>query len=400
MIIKARFLLNTIIFYFLLVFICASCNKYEISDQQADVFLKFFGSYQEDVGTDVRIDDDGGYVVVGTWTTTDKAKQMCLIKTDKYGNEMSWSPKFFGDTLDDYGYGLRILGDGYVLVGTSIDGNGEKNILMVRTDKQGNALNGFPKIFNMPGNEEGFDITESANDGFVIAGYGDNLPLGKGGREYYLLETDGAGDSIMARHFGFAGNEQFNCIEKIADGYLCLGQSDNFTGKGTYDLTLIEANNILYPLSPINFGTTKSDAGECLVVNADGSGVLCGTSTTADGTQSDIFLASFNSDLAITTIQVAKPSSGNFTGKSVVMTAEGNYVLVGSEMQADENIYLLGLDTGGNQMFYTTFGRTGSQTGNSVRITPDGGFIIAGSNAFEGNSMITLIKTGSEGSMD
>ena len=83
-----------------------------------------------------------------------------------------------------------------------------------------------------------------------------------------------------------------------------------------------------------------------------------------------------------------------------MVTPEGNYVLVGSEIQTDENIYLLGLDANGARMFYTTFGRTGSQTGSSVRITPDGGFIILGNNAFEGNSMITLIKTGPEGSMD
>ena len=291
--IKTRYSVKASIVFCLLVIIFSACNKYEISEKQAEVFLKFFGSYQEDVGADVQIDDDGGYVVVGTWTTTDYARQICLIKTDKYGNEVEWSPRFFGDTLDDYGYGLRILEDGYVLVGTSTDENDEKNIILVRTDKEGNAKTGFPKIFDLPGNEEGFDVDVSLNGGFAIVGYADNLPLGAGGKDLYFLETDAAGDSINARSVPYEGDEQYTCIVTISDGYMLLGQLKSLTGNQTYNIILCKANNVGRVISPIEFGTSMNDEGECLIMNPDGSGVLCGTSTSADGTQSAIFLASF-----------------------------------------------------------------------------------------------------------
>ena len=47
---KPWFTCKTAFLCYLLVFFIASCNKYEISEDQAEVFLKFFGSYQEDVG--------------------------------------------------------------------------------------------------------------------------------------------------------------------------------------------------------------------------------------------------------------------------------------------------------------------------------------------------------------
>jgi hypothetical protein len=396
--------LKTIIPAFLVVLLAGSCNRYDISEKQSEVFMKFFGSYREDAGADVQIDEDGGYVIVGTWSDSDTTSKICLIRTDKYGNELGWSPGLYGiENEKNYGYGLLILTDGYVLVGACTDPDDQKNIIMVRTDKQGNALAGFPKVFELPGNEEGFDIAESDNSGFIIVGYADNLPLGNGGKDVYFLETDADGDSIRARNYGSEGDEQYNCITKIPSGYMLLGKSNSYTGDGTYDLTLIKTNNLGVAISAPTFGSPMNDEGESLIMNDDGTGILAGTSTSADGTQSSIYLAEFNSDFivnAITVSLVSVPSSVNLTCNSVVLTPEGNYVLVGTETQTDENIYLLGLDSGGNEMFYTTFGRTGSQTGSSFRITADGGFIIVGSNAFEGNSMITLIKTGPEGSMD
>ena len=54
----------------------------------------------------------------------------------------------------------------------------------------------------------------------------------------------------------------------------------------------------------------------------------------------------------------------------------------------------------GQEIFTKTFGGTGIEQGESVIQTSDGGFLLLGSTLFEGNSMITLTKTNSEGELE
>jgi len=411
---KANTIINHILPAFVLLILLAACNKYDISEDQAEVFIKFFGSYSEDVGSQIKLDDDGGYVMVGTWTDTegDNGKQICLIKTDKYGNEVDWSPKYFnGNNLnyDDIGNNILITDDGYVLIGTSdsgIDSIG-LDIIMVKTDKQGNAQSGFPKTIDVGGNEEGFAIEESDEFGYVLIGYADNHPKSPGygdseverDNDMLFILTQENGDTILSRQYGSIGNEEGKSIAKTDSGLILLGNSNSFSNDNNTDIFIVKTDFIgVIRGGFTTFGTPNNEEIECIKLKSDGTIVLSGTSTNSTGGQLRIYLAEVNRSLIVNRIMVSK--TGNYTGKSVEITPEGNYVLVGSITLTDDNIYALGMDTNGEEMFYTTFGRTGEQSASSFRITPDGGLVILGNNSFEGNSMITLIKTGPEGSMD
>jgi len=406
--IKANTIINRILPACLLLIILAACNKYEISEEQADAFIKFFGSYSEDIGSKIKLDDDGGYVMVGTWTDTEAGmgKQMCLLKTDKYGNEVDWSPALFGGSKDDFGNDFLITDDGYVMVGTSTGANDSLDILLVKTDKQGIAQPGFPKTIDVGSNEEGFAIEESDEFGYILLGYADNHPQSVGyndplkdaHRDMLFVLTQGNGDIVITRVYGGDGEEEGRCIAKTASGLVLLGSSTSWS-EGNTDIFLVKTDfEGVRRGGYINAGTINNDVGECLKIKPDGTIILSGTSTNATGGQPRIYLAEVSDDLNVNRISVS--ITGNFTGKSIDITPEGNYIMVGTITLTDNNIYVMGLDANGEEMFYTTFGRTGEQSASSFSITPDGGMIILGSNSFEGNSMISLIKTGPEGSMD
>jgi hypothetical protein len=413
--IKTKTIIYRILPACLLLLILAACSTYEISEDQAEVFLKFFGSYGEDVGSKVLIDDDGGYVIIGTWTDTDgnKGKRMCLIKTDKYGNEADWSPARFdagnNDDKDDFGYDLLITDDGYVLVGSSESAEsegGDMDILLVKTDKQGNAQSGFPRTIDIGGNEEGFEIAESDEFGYILLGYADNHPLSNdfgdpdvaADNDMVFVITQENGDTVRTRQYGFEGEDEGRCIIKTDFGFLLVGSSTSFSGDGNAEVFFVKTSPIGVRLGFTTTGTPNNDVGECIKLTPDGTYIISGTSTNITSEQPRIFLAEVTDDLNISKITVSK--TGNFTGKSVNVTPEGDFILVGTITTTDDNIYIMGLDRTGGEMYYTTFGRTGEQSASSFCITPDGGLIILGSNSYGGNSMITLVKTGPEGSME
>ena len=81
-------ILSKIYFFSIATLILVSCNKdFTISPEQADSFIKLFGSFQWDQGVDVKQTADGGYAILGTTTTPEKGTDLYLIKTDKYGNK-------------------------------------------------------------------------------------------------------------------------------------------------------------------------------------------------------------------------------------------------------------------------------------------------------------------------
>ena len=123
---------------FLLFILLIACNKEDyISSGQADSFIKFFGNSLNDYGFDVKQTGDGGYIFIGTTTTEDNGTNMLLVKTDKYGNQ-EWAKKIGGE-FDDKGFSLQIIPDGgYILLGSYTGtAGGTSDMYLVKTDNAG-----------------------------------------------------------------------------------------------------------------------------------------------------------------------------------------------------------------------------------------------------------------------
>ena len=68
-----------------LIVLLFSCEK-EISPEQADKFIKFYGNYLIDEARDIEVLDNGGYAICGIDSLPDLGKRMVLVVTDEYGN--------------------------------------------------------------------------------------------------------------------------------------------------------------------------------------------------------------------------------------------------------------------------------------------------------------------------
>ena len=100
-----------------------SCNKDEISEKQADTFIKFLADGDMMItGADIKQASDGGYVILGTGIYEDETSDIYLAKTDKFGQAEDWSPVMIGVDFDKaVGNRLEILDDGYLIFGDADD---------------------------------------------------------------------------------------------------------------------------------------------------------------------------------------------------------------------------------------------------------------------------------------
>ena len=105
------------------------------------------------------------------------------IKTNASGNEQ-WS-KLYGGTGEDRSSSSTQTSDGgFIITGkTESYGAGSKDVWLIKTDSSGNKQ--WDQTFGGTGDEYGFSVIQTSDDGFVIAGYTDSY--GAGNSDVWLI---------------------------------------------------------------------------------------------------------------------------------------------------------------------------------------------------------------------
>jgi len=200
------------------------------------VWDRTFGGYPPDEGYFAQQTTDGGYVITGLTYT---GYNVYLIKTDSNGNSV-WE-KTFGDNMREYGNSVQQTTDGgYVLVGvTESFGAGMFDVYLVKTDSNGNKQ--WEKTFGGSEDDEGVSVKQAADGGYIMAGYTESFGAGNG--DVYLIKTDSEGNEIWSRIFGGIEHDTGRSVQQTADGgYIIAGYTESFGG-GNSDVYLIKTDS-------------------------------------------------------------------------------------------------------------------------------------------------------------
>jgi hypothetical protein len=155
---------------FMLILVITSCDKMKISENQADSFIKYYINYPEFSAADVVQVNGSGYAILGTAGTYAAGTQLCLLRTDKYGNTID-TARFYGRSSDDQAYCLQVMADGgFAMLGSSRNPATDKlEVYFVRTDSVGNIL--WSSTIGGTGNVEAKHFEIDAQGSFIMTGY-------------------------------------------------------------------------------------------------------------------------------------------------------------------------------------------------------------------------------------
>jgi hypothetical protein len=372
-----------------------SCSKNEIAPQQKDTFVKFFGAAGANSGADVKQTADGGYIVLGTYASKSKGKEMYLVKTDAYGNEQ-WNHQY-GDSLDESASHLEITSDGYVLLGTT-NHKGQTDLYLVRVQTNGDTL--WTRRIGKSGNDQANSLLVNKDGNFLIAGY----TTGTESKDSYWALVSASGSLMWSYSTGSAGDDWIQCAAEVSDGYVFLGTTkDPLLSQGASDMLVLKIKNNGSLVNSAVYGGTGTEIGYDLKLLPDGNLLCLGNSITSGSTTAVtsfycITISNANSQLKW---QKDVAMDGSATEQTLSVDADQNYWITGTltKTDGDEDIFLMKTDSEGNKLWQQSFGGNGNQTGKSIFITADHGAIITGANDNSGNSMITLIKLHADGTL-
>jgi hypothetical protein len=223
---------------------------------------------------------DGSYALVGNKFHTVTVAGVPTLDYDVFlmktqADTVAWWNTYGGSFFDD-GYGIaEIPGQGLLLAGVTNDttGNGDYDVLVIRTDFEGNEI--WNKKHGSPAAETGFSIAPCANGNFTIAGKSEYLTPES--EDVLLYKITPGGNILSWRTFAKPGLETARSVHELSDGSFILA-GDVRAGEGAQrNVLLLKTNANGDEIWTKEFGGVLGDAGHSVRQASNGGFVIAGT---------------------------------------------------------------------------------------------------------------------------
>ena len=357
-----------------------------------------YGGSSDDVGTYGQQTKDGGYIITGytssygadapfSWLIKVQHRgDLWLIKTDAEGQK-EWD-RTYGGLGKDLGFFVQQTKDeGYIIVGgkKSFWIIGSYDLWIIKTDAKGNVL--WDRTFGGSGEDLGFSVQQTNDDGYIIAGYTSFT----NGKKAWIIKIDSQGNKQLDMATGRADSEAASIGLTKDGGYIITGYTPS-SGSGKEDVWLIKTNSKLHWDWLKTFGGPSRDLGLSVQETEDGGYIIAGLTESFGAGKGDVWL--IKTDPKGDREWDRTFGGSNFdSGASVQQTRDGGYIVTGYNTTTIDNVgsysrlfnsdnigrvWLIKTDSEGIELWNETFGGTRNDWGNSVQETRDGGYIITG----------------------
>ncbi len=389
-----------------LLLVLSSCEK-EVSEAQADQFLKFYGQQYSDEARDIEVLEDGSYAICGVDSVPGVGKRMMLLITDAYGNLKPGFPKYF--TEDDLPSGANALlakrgGQGGFLLCGYIErpragSTSQRDLFLVRISSSGKEL--WKKSYGSAEDETILHAAEGLSSGFMLAGY----QVKDGKKDIMVMGVNEEGDSIQLSinyNNPNAANASANYILNTGNRYLCLCTYDRISDDGT-DMLVMSFDDELSPSIKVLDGSFDEYA-RAIEADGENSYLLLGNRVNTSSGKEEIVIYSVETNGLLVTgstqITTISETNANLRSARFVNLPDGSFGIVGTQEQnGNSDIFLQFLLDDYQLGERVLFGASGDQTGVDIALPGDGSILLLGTNKIGDNSMISLLKTDLEGKL-
>jgi hypothetical protein len=404
-----------------------TCKKDEgLIEEQKTSFIKMYGSVSE--GRDMVQTNDGGFIMVGS-TSPGGDKDVLLVKTDEYGNQI-WNKKFaVSAENDDIGNSIAITQNGdYAIYGTAVVNDTSdlgsvtpvtKGLFFI-TSSLGIPVSSF--IFygdtGIVLKERGNSIAVASNGNIILAGSITN-PTPEPDEVYAVSRLVSATDY---KTLGFLTVETFD-ISNVRENYVFNSVIQSSTGSYVFagttnhaDVTGQDGENmfvvefVAFDTSAVSgngetrtVGGSGDDAAHNIIENSSGNFVVGGFVTDTLGSKD---VAIFETNKPTSAVPLWFTSFGESNSSSDVcygvFGVSDGYIIAGStEISGQQSqLYMAKTDLSGNKLWTRSYGFIEFDEARAVIETSDGGYALFGTATDErGNSAMCMIKTNSSGDL-
>ncbi|MFA5195485.1 MAG: hypothetical protein WC401_06785, partial [Bacteroidales bacterium] len=250
------------------------------------MFQEHYGGAQKESGGSVLQTDDGGYIIAGYTESYGSGGDIYLLKTDQNGN-MQWIKTFGGVGLEQASSIIKTNDSGYIIAGaTSSFGYGGSDVYCIKVDMNFDTL--WTKTYGGSFDDEGYDIIQTSDSGYLITGY--SMSFTSGFSSIYVIKTDKYGDTLWTKTYNKKNaNMGSSVIKDISNGYLIVGTTSNYGISNTKDCFIIRIDNAGDTLWTKTIGGSFDDYSVSTVITNNGDFIVCGTTNSIGNGYFDVY---------------------------------------------------------------------------------------------------------------
>ena len=351
------------------------------------IWSKTFGGENSEGAASVIQTSDGGFVMCGYSNIPNNNSNLLIIKTDNEGNEQ-WNYAFGGEGWEAGKSICETSTGDFVATGYSTsEGAGLQDVLAIKVSSGGELI--WNKTFGGPGLDIGFSICETSDEKLLICGYTESF--GAGMDDIYVLKLNENGDEIWNETYGGSESDLGRKIIELSDGnYAIIGTLGYSQGNGIRDVLLVKTDangNIIWTQT---YGVTN-DYQDAFSVKetSDGGFIIAAQSHIQAVDLLDAYIIKTDSDGNLTWDYMYEGTDSFYDyAKDVVETANGNFLICGHTKNNENRInqaFIFLVDQDGNEIWAEEYGDIGSDWTNSICSTSDGNFVLAGHTSSYGS---------------
>ena len=334
-------------------------------------YIKSFGGSNDDEANDIINTSDGGFMVIGSSTSSDGLIQnkmglesdIILMKFDS-DKSIDWV-KNYGGSRDDRGQSVvEVSGIGYALLGYSMSNDGDASSnegfhdnWVILIDSKGDII--WEKSYGFSGHDHAYNIIKTKDGNLFFNGFldvtasrglGSTKKVGKsikhGVGEFWCHKIDLGGNILWRKYFGGTNNDRsYDSVETSDGDFLIVGSSESkdidiSSPKGSYDIWVIKLSSNGDLLWERSYGGSKYETANSIMQSADKKIHILGSTLSNDKNisfqmgSSDFWLLTIDSDGNLLSEQTFGGS--NFDkGKKIEIDSKDNLWLTGYSRSID-----------------------------------------------------------------
>ena|GEM_PF-1862557 len=288
--------------------------------------------------------------------------------------------------IPQFGFVHEPTSDGGFIVSAYQGSPGAEDAVLVKLNALGSVL--FAKQLAAAQTDQFFSAQETSDNGFVACGFTRSFPGDTFFGDALVLKTDSTGNPLWVRtlgHPGPPGNDRFEFafdLRQTSDnGFIVAGQTSSlWPNLGQDDGLLVKldaSGNLQWARAYGNQSGSGSDRAYSVRQTSDGGYVFVGA-TTNDLGQDDIWLVRLDASGNPLWGRVLG-SAGVEWGLSVIETSDGGFAVAGyTEVFGTRDGVVFKTDASGGLAWLQVLDLGQQEQLNSIRELPGGGFVVVG----------------------
>jgi len=203
---------------------------------------KTYGGSDSDSADSIQQVADEGYIVAGpTYSFGAGMRDFWILKLSSSG-DVEWQ-KAYGGSDTDIAHSIQQTADGgYIVTGSTRSfGAGNGDFWILKLDSGGDVE--WQKAYGGSDTDIAHSIQQTADGGYIVAGYTHSLGAGNG--DFWILKLDSGGDVEWQRAYGGSRSDMAQSIQQTSDGgYIVAGMTRSGFGRiGSGDFLILKLDS-------------------------------------------------------------------------------------------------------------------------------------------------------------